>query len=124
MRSSLCADAVSWDRDPQTSQRPTGVWSGGTGGTERTLRCPAFHFVVGLNVSAWSLIVGAALRHVERFFLRRNPKRRTTRHIVGTLTRLPVVSTARVYNSSKVASGCSFTSRRTCAWAAASKRGC
>jgi hypothetical protein len=66
---------------------------------------------------------GVALRRVERFFLRGNPKRRTTRHMVGTLTWMPVVSTARVHNSSQVASGCSVTSRRTCAWAAASKRG-
>jgi hypothetical protein len=29
----------------------------------------------------------------------------TTRHIVGTLTRMPVVSAIRVHNSSKVASG-------------------
>jgi hypothetical protein len=31
--------------------------------------------------------------------------RPTTRHIVGTLTRMPVISAARVHNSSKVASG-------------------
>jgi hypothetical protein len=52
----VCADAVSWDRDWQTSRRPTGVWSGGTGGTEHTLLCPSFQFVVGLNISAGSLI--------------------------------------------------------------------
>jgi hypothetical protein len=67
--------------------------------------------------------LGVALRGVERFLLRGNPKRCTTRHIVGTLTRMPVVSTARVHNSSKVASGWSCTSRRTWAWAVASKRG-
>ena len=49
--------------------------------------------------------LGVALRRVERFFLRGNPKRRATRHMVGTLTRIPVVSTARMHNSSKVASG-------------------
>ena len=48
---------------------------------------------------------GVALRRVERFVLRGNPKRCTTRHIVGTLTRMPVVSIVRVHNSSKVASG-------------------
>jgi hypothetical protein len=67
--------------------------------------------------------LGVALRRVERFFLRGNPKRRTTRHIVGTLKRMPIVSTARVRNSSKVASGWSCTSRRTCAWAVASELG-
>jgi hypothetical protein len=48
---------------------------------------------------------GVALGCVERLFLRGNPKRRITRHMVGTLTRMPVISAARVHNSSKVASG-------------------
>jgi hypothetical protein len=49
--------------------------------------------------------LGVALGRVERRFLRGNPKRRTSRHMVGTLTRIPVISAARVHNSSQVASG-------------------
>jgi hypothetical protein len=40
------------------------------------------------------------LRRRERLFLRSKPKRCITRHVVGTLTRRPIVSATRVHNSS------------------------
>ena len=49
--------------------------------------------------------LGVALCRVDRLFLRGNSKRWTSRHMVGTLTRRPVISATRVHNSSKVASG-------------------
>jgi hypothetical protein len=48
---------------------------------------------------------GGVRCRVERLLLRGHPKRRTTRHMIGTLTRMPVMSAARVPNSSQVASG-------------------
>lgn len=54
--------------------------------------------------------LGVALRRMERLFLRGNPKCCSSRHMVGTLTRMPVISAARVHNSSQVASGWSRTS--------------
>jgi hypothetical protein len=54
--------------------------------------------------------LGVALRRMERLFSRGTPKRCTSRHMVGKLTRMPVMSAARMHNSSKVASGWSRTS--------------
>jgi site-specific recombinase XerC len=54
--------------------------------------------------------LGVTLRRMESLVFRGKPKRRTTRHIVGTLTRMPVVSAARVHNSATVASDGSCTS--------------
>jgi hypothetical protein len=54
--------------------------------------------------------LGVALRRMERCFLRGNPQRCTSPHMVGTLTRMPVISAARVHNSSQAASGWSRTS--------------
>jgi hypothetical protein len=67
--------------------------------------------------------LGVLLAGVERRFLRGNPRRCSTRHIVGTLTRTPVSAATPVHNSSSVASGLTPMSRWTTAWAAAPKRG-
>ena len=67
--------------------------------------------------------LGVLLAGVERLFLRGNPRRCSTRHIVGTLTRTPVSAATPVHNASSVASGLDPMSRWTMAWAAASRRG-
>ena len=46
-----------------------------------------------------------ALRRVERLFLRGKPRRCSTRHMVGTLTRTPVAAATPVHSSCRVASG-------------------
>jgi hypothetical protein len=65
---------------------------------------------------------GVARSGRERLFLRGSCKCRGMRPRVGPLTRRPCCPSSGPANSASVASGCSRTSRRTCAQAVASQR--